>query len=53
MEELSIFVDESGRLQHPDPNSRFYILGMVFHDQSNDISQLHPISTYALRRRKA
>lgn len=40
MEELSIFVDESGRFQHPDPSSRFYILGMVFHDQSNDISPL-------------
>ena len=40
MEELSIFVDESGRFQHPDPSSRFYILGMVFHDQSNDISSL-------------
>ena len=40
MEELSIFVDESGRFQHPDPSSRFYILGMVFHDQSNDVSQL-------------
>ena len=40
MEELSIFVDESGRFQHPDPSSRFYIIGMVFHDQSSDISHL-------------
>jgi len=39
MEELSIFVDESGRFQHPDTSSRFYILGMVFHDQACDISQ--------------
>ena len=40
MEELSIFVDESGRFQHPDPSSRFYIIGMVFHDQASDISPL-------------
>ena len=36
---LSIFVDESGRFQYPDADSRFYILGMVFHDQNIDISQ--------------
>lgn len=36
---LSLFVDESGRFLHPDKDSRFYILGMVFHDQSSDISQ--------------
>ena len=36
---LSVFVDESGRFQHPDAESRFYIVGMVFHDQSVDISQ--------------
>lgn len=35
---LSIFVDESGRFQHPDSDSRFYIIGMVFHDQESDIS---------------
>lgn len=35
---LSVFVDESGRFQHPDECSRFYIVGMVFHDQSKDIS---------------
>ena len=40
METLSIFVDESGSLQHPDTHSRFYILGMVFHDQSCDIAPL-------------
>lgn len=36
---LSVFVDESGRFQYPDPDSRFYIIGMVFHDQSLDVSQ--------------
>ena len=35
---LSVFVDESGRFQHPDKDSRFYIVGMVFHDQSADIT---------------
>ena len=35
---LSVFVDESGRFQHPDRDSRFYIVGMVFHDQSADIT---------------
>ena len=36
---LSVFVDESGRFLHPDPYSRFYIIGMVFHDQSDDIAR--------------
>ena len=40
MDTLSIFVDESGRFQYPDELSRFYILGMVFHDQDCDISSL-------------
>ena len=35
---LSIFVDESGNFHFPDAESRFYIIGMVFHDQSIDIS---------------
>ena len=35
---LSVFVDESGRFLYPDDDSRFYIVGMVFHDQSMDIS---------------
>ena len=42
MKELSIFVDESGDFgdfgeyaQH----APYYIITMVFHDQSNDISQ--------------
>ena len=37
---LSIFVDESGRFLHPDEESRFYILGLVLHDQSHDIGPL-------------
>ena len=36
---LSIFVDESGIFQYPDANSRFYILSLVLHDQSHDISR--------------
>lgn len=36
---LSIFVDESGNFNIPDRESRFYIIGMVFHDQSVDISE--------------
>ena len=36
---LSVFVDESGRFQYPDKDSRFYIVGMVFHDQSAEISR--------------
>ena len=35
---LSVFVDESGNFHLPDSESRFYIVGMVFHDQSVDIS---------------
>ena len=37
---LSVFVDESGKFQYPDRYSRFYIVGMVFHDQSLDTSEL-------------
>ena len=37
---LSIFVDESGRFLYPDGESRFYILGLVLHDQSLDIGPL-------------
>lgn len=37
---LSVFVDESGRFQHPDAISRFYIVGMVLHDQSIEIGEL-------------
>ena len=35
---LSVFVDESGRFLYPDGDSRFYMVGMVFHDQGVDIS---------------
>ena len=34
---LSVFVDESGRFKYPDPESRYYIVGLVFHDQDFDI----------------
>ena len=37
---LSLFVDESGTFQYPDPDSRFYVVGMVFHDQDFDIQPL-------------
>lgn len=37
---LSIFVDESGTFKHPDPSSRYYIVGLVFHDQSVNIQRL-------------
>ena len=36
---LSIFIDESGRFQYPDDKSRFYIISMVMHDQTVDITQ--------------
>lgn len=36
---LSIFVDESRRFQYPDSDSRFYILGLVLHDQSDAIDK--------------
>ncbi len=36
---LSVFVDESGRFQYPDRDSRFYIIAFVFHDQRVDISK--------------
>ena len=37
---LSIFVDESGRFLYPDEVSRFYILGLVLHDQDIDLEPL-------------
>lgn len=36
---LSVFVDESGTFHYPDFSSRFYIVGLVFHDQSEDIGR--------------
>ena len=38
MSELSIFIDESGDFGQYDYRSPYYIITMVFHDQSNDIS---------------
>ena len=38
MKELSIFVDESGDFGEYEQHAPFYIISMVFHDQSNDIS---------------
>ena len=37
---LSVFVDESGTFRHPDHSSRYYIVGLVFHDQAVDILRL-------------
>ena len=37
---LSVFADESGMFKYPDPDSRFYIVGLVFHDQDVDITPL-------------
>ncbi len=38
MRELSIFIDESGDFGPPQDHSRFYVLSLVFHDQSDDIT---------------
>ena len=39
MKELSIFVDESGDFGDAANTSPYYIVSLVFHDQSIDISQ--------------
>ena len=39
MKELSIFIDESGDFGAYEPHSSFYIVTLVFHDQSKDISK--------------
>ena len=39
MKELSIFVDESGDFGTYEPHAPYYIVTLVFHDQSVDISQ--------------
>jgi len=39
VEELSIFVDESGDFGAYEPHSPFYLLTLVFHDQSVDITE--------------
>ena len=31
-------MDESGRFQHPDSDSRFYIVSLILHDQAVDLS---------------
>ena len=38
MRELSIFVDESGDFGPPQDHSPYYVLSLVFHDQSDDIT---------------
>ncbi len=37
MNELSIFIDESGDFGEYSPHSPFYIIAMVFHNQNNNI----------------
>lgn len=45
MSELSIFIDESGDFGDYDYHSPYYIISMVYHDQSTDISApLHSLS---------
>ena len=39
MSELSIFIDESGDFGKYDPKAPFYIISLVLHDQSDDISE--------------
>ena len=39
MKELSIFIDESGDFGKFNKISPYYIVTMVFHDQSNDIKE--------------
>lgn len=36
--ELSVFIDESGDFGGYDPRAPYYIIGMVFHEQSQDLS---------------
>lgn len=38
MKEISIFIDESGDFGNYDPKAPFYIIGIIAHDQSKDIS---------------
>ena len=38
MKVLSVFIDESGDFGQYKPHSPFYIVTLVFHDQSVDIS---------------
>ena len=38
MKELSVFIDESGDFGEYKNHCPYYLIGMVFHDQSKDIS---------------
>ena len=38
MKELSVFVDESGDFGEFDPRTPYYIIALVFHDQSVKIN---------------
>ena len=49
MKELSIFVDDSGDFGEYTQHAPYYIIAMVFHDQSNDISQNINILNSALK----
>lgn len=39
MRELSVFIDESGDFGPLAPHSPYYLIALVFHDQSRDISE--------------
>ena len=39
MKELSVFIDESGDFGEYDPKAPFYIISLVAHDQSKDLSE--------------
>ena len=45
MKELSIFVDESGDFGEFDHRAPYYIISLVFHDQSNDIDDLRNLES--------
>lgn len=49
MKELSIFVDESGDFGEYKRHAPYYIITMVFHDQTNDISSNITMLNRALR----
>ena len=51
MRELSIFIDESGDFGAFQVHSPFYILSLVFHDQSDDISSHLAVIHKALKDR--
>ena len=39
MKELSVFVDESGDFGEYEKHAPYYIITMILHDQSGDISE--------------